>query len=177
MARKYWILLYKGTGIISRLISLVTQSDITHAGWMFDEDTVLEADWDGVKLSPLSKYDLKRVVFVSANAPPECVRKAFEIALSKLGRAYDYKLFFLLGIAFLFDRFIRKPFSAIFGIFKTSVRAQRIADWPSAYICSELVAKPLFEACGFRFKDNIDPQNITPKDIWESKKVFKQKLT
>ncbi len=144
------IFLYSGKGLIPWLIKKVTKSKWSHVGWIFQDRVELDAESEGVEIEPFFR-DIDRCAFIRLKVPQEQIEQCLQYAASKVGRKYDWKLFFGLFWRWLlgWDR-------------KTDV-----PDWGKGYICSELVAKPVFMFCGIHFNQEVDSQNIVPEDIWK----------
>ena len=90
------IALYKGTSFVSRAIRLITRSPYSHAAFLLDDDSVIEAWEGGVKYSPsISTLHKDRTqVDVFGFYPPlspEENRALHLAAISYVGRPYDYK--------------------------------------------------------------------------------------
>lgn len=152
------------TPIISKAIKIITNSDWSHVGWVVDEDHILEAEWNGVIISPLSKYkDFFDEKFKTFSLPlkNDLVEKALNKALTYVGKAgYDYQLAASLGWALL----TRKKCHS------------HLREWGGAFICAELVAKPLWEETGFRFiSEKYDIDFTVPCDIFN--KLNQSKLS
>ena len=52
-----------------------------------------------------------------------------------------------------------------------------LKDIDSRFICSELVAEPLYRIAKFQFVDDVPYENIIPKDIDRSRKLFEINAT
>lgn len=151
------LLLYKGKGFVSRMVKRVTKSPWSHVAWVISPTEVLESDWTffgerGVHVNELEKYPKDRIAFVRPFLPEESIEAALEIARSKIGQRYDFSLIFTLFRKWL-GSFM--PWAG-----RVNRRNQR-----NGWICSELVATPLFLACGFRFVDDVPVEEIDPGDI------------
>lgn len=151
------IMLYKGKGFVSRMIKRVTQSPWSHVAWVISPTEVLESEWalfgeKGVHVNELEKYPKDRICFVRPVLLDFSIELALEIARTKIGQRYDWSLFF-----FLFRKWLVSflPWSN-----PLSRRNQK-----HGWICSELVATPLYQACGFQFVDGVRVQEIDPGDI------------
>ena len=84
---------------------------------------------------------------------PEDIEEALQKAISYVGKAgYDYKLIFSLAMHIIRGRRCHDD----------------VRDWKDAFVCSEIIAKPCFEASGFRFIDSCyDIDSTTPHDVFE----------
>lgn len=157
MPKRGDILLYSGEGFVARMIKRVTNSRWSHTGWMISESEVLEADWTlgqekGVHINELEKYEPDRRAFVRLDLPMAQIEVALALAREKIGQRYDFSLL-----------------SSLFGAYVVSLlmpwKKVRIRNSSRAWICSELVATPLWQACGFRFDPNVPVEEIVPGDI------------
>jgi uncharacterized protein YycO len=137
------------------MIRRVTKSEWTHAAWVISETEVLESDWNGVHVNEIEPYKKDRTVFLLPIVSGTDLEKALEIARSKLGQRYDWSLF----LSFL---------GCWIGSFLMPWRKFKVRNRKRGWICSELVATPLFQACGFRFTDDIPVEEVDPGDIAEA---------
>jgi len=147
------ILLVHSRGIISWMIRAVTQSWWNHAAWVASSSSLIEAEKQGVRRSPLSKYALgdrrKVKVLRLKGISEEDLDKAVHVAERMVGSKYDFCLFFDLLRLYILN-----------------LRRRVVAnDWRHALICSELIAQSLYRAAGFRFRDDVPVKNIVPADI------------
>ena len=154
------ILLYKGKGFVSHMIRVVTKSKWSHAAWVLDGNQLLESDWElfgkkGVQIEDMKTYKKKRSAFVRVNVPEEAVESALNIAMSKLGQRYDFRLFF--GLFWQWLKCI-----CCLGFHKP------VRDSRRGWICSELISIPLHAACKYQFRDDIPVKNTVPGDIWSA---------
>lgn len=144
------VFLYSGSGAISWLIKRITKSQWSHSGWIFKDHRIVEADAGGVE-SESFPYPLEKCAFLKLKVPDEAIEKCLAYAQGKIGRTYDYKLFFGLFWRWIFGW----------------DRKKKVPGW-SGYICSEIIAKPVEEFTGIRFApDGVHPQNTVPEDIWQ----------
>lgn len=153
------ILLYSGTGLISMAIRFTTGSPWSHCAWVLDGERILESDWElfgshGVIISPISRYDKSKVRFVRPKIDPKRIEWALGFAMRQIGKRYDLKLLGGLLWSYLRGRV-------------TGTRALT-SGRNRAWICSELVATPLWRASGFRFRDDIPVVDIVPGDVWDA---------
>jgi hypothetical protein len=151
------ILLVHSSGLIPWLIRKITQSHWNHVAWAIDSDLIVEAQGgQGVTVKdPSGVYDLtnteliKIVRIKEGLIPEEKLTTALLRAQLANGRKYDWWLIAQLGWLYL-----------------TGKRKYQIADdWDTAWICSELIAEPLWEASFFKFREDIPVSNIVPDDI------------
>jgi uncharacterized protein YycO len=161
------IILCKGRGLISWIISKIEHSPVTHVALVVNSLTALEALAQGVVLTPLRKFRLRDsrycdVVRIKAEyATPQQIDHAVTLACDNLGAPYDWFLLFKLGWAWATKR--------------RHTNTQEGSE--AAFICSETIAEPFAVACGgFRFRPEIPVGNTAPKDIACSPFVEKVKL-
>lgn len=147
--KKGFIFLHSGKGFIPSLIKKVTRSKWSHAGWITSDKQVIEANFDGVETGDFP-YSAKRCAFIRLRVPDEQIDQCLRYVEGKVGRKYDYKLFFGLFWRWIWGWDRKKD----------------VPDWGKGYICSELVAKPVAMFCGIHFNPEVDTQNIVPEDIW-----------
>ena len=152
------ILLYRGKGFVSHMIKIVTKSCFSHAAWYLGDGNLLESDWSlfgkkGVQVNAIEKYKRDRVTFIRLNLPEGEVEKAVTLALLKEGQRYDFSLFFSLFRAWLLR---------ILSLGKLG----KLRDQSHGWICSELVARPLFETSGFSFGHG-PVEEVVPETIWQ----------
>lgn len=147
-------MLRHSAGVVPHIIRALTHSYWDHAGWVASTQEVLESGWrKGVAKAPLSKFALGdtrkcRVVRLE-DVEYKDVLSAVELAETHIGKPYDFKLIFHLLLVYL-------------GNYWKEVKAH---DWECGFVCSELIAKPLWEAARFKFRDDVPVGNITPGDI------------
>ena len=87
------IALYKGTSVLSRLIRWRTWSDYTHAAWLFQDGSVIEAWKGGVTHAPgiLSAHAPDTVVHLYAlNLTIEQRWAVQDFLIAQIGKPYDY---------------------------------------------------------------------------------------
>jgi uncharacterized protein YycO len=156
------ILLCRRTGnLISRLISAIEHCPFSHVAWVVDADFAVEALGRGVSLTPLKDFDWGkhkhvRVVRIKPGlVTPGQMGGAVWAARSQVGKRYDWLLILKLAWAWAFKRRHAEPQEG----------SRR------AWICSELIAEPLWANAKFRFRDDVVAENTAPKDIAISKKV------
>jgi uncharacterized protein YycO len=152
------IFLYSGKGFIAGLIKEVTHSQFSHAGWILEDHSIIEADVMGVEKEPFP-YPLDRVVIIKIILHPEVLDTVLKVAEEQVGKPYDYKLFLGMGL-----RWLRGKLS---GYDWMESRRRKVPGWPKGYICSELIAKPLLFHAGIAFNQEIHPDNTVPEDIWQ----------
>lgn len=143
-------------------IRKITGSYWSHAAWALGPDLAIEAQAGGVRIVPVSVYtNEKPNHFCILRIHPDFInQKQTEHSLLKAqtykGKKYDWWLILQL-----------------FWLYLTGSRKIKEAgDWDNSWICSELIARPLFEEGEFRFTDKVPVGNIVPSDIRKSDKVF-----
>jgi hypothetical protein len=125
---------------ISWTIRTLTHCSYSHVGVYFKDDTIIESDWDGVQLSPLSKYEdgwsSYKIVPVHAKIDTDIFVKS---VFQHIGDKYDYPL--------LFGNFLR---DMTFG----AIPFTRWFDQSGKWICCEIIAYAAAEA-GAKFDKPI----------------------
>lgn len=148
------VFVWSGDTVFSALVKAFTRSRWSHAGWFLSEDTVLEASPDGgVRVVDASKFLLRpdRLAILAVPLPGDVVERALARAQGFEGRGYDYLLALWLAWSVVLGRRC----------------CGEVREWRRAFVCSELVAQPLFEVAGFRFVPNsADVDSTTPGDIF-----------
>jgi hypothetical protein len=156
------LLVHSRFSLAGWLIRKITKSYWNHVAWAVSRDTVIESLSSGVRLSPASKYrcdDPSRVKVLRIypdHITAEHLDMALTLAATHLGDRYDYPK--ILRLLVLMAMGVR--------------RTVELGDWPHRFICSELVAGPLDKVAKFRFVDDVPVENIVPKDIDRSRKLF-----
>jgi len=148
------IFLWSGRQPQSLLVRAFTGSRWSHGGWFVSDTEILDADADGVKIRPASTYlDYpEQVGVLEIPLPSETIEQVLETAQQKIGDPYDWKLAFTLGWALLRGRRC----------------AGEVRDSKDAFICFELIAKPLWQVAHFRFvPEKWDIETTTGQDIWD----------
>lgn len=145
------IVLYSGSNIISWVIKKLTKTPISHVAWINADHEIIEAELFGVETNPWTEYPVERIALLKLNLPDDVIERMQEFAKSQVGQPYDFKLFFGLWWRLLWGW----------------SRKKAIPNWPTGYICSELVARPLHQIAGLTLSSDVDPANITPGDIWK----------
>jgi uncharacterized protein YycO len=147
--------------LVSWLIQKIERSRWSHVAWVIDGERAIEALGGGVTITPLRKFRwLSPGRYKVVRIKPEFVgepalERAVARAEAQVGRPYDWLLIFKLAWAWATKRRHDDPQEG----------SRR------AWICSELVAEPLWEDSGFLFRDDIPAANTAPKDIAISDKV------
>ncbi len=153
------LLVHTPDSFICWLIRAVTGSYWNHVAWALGPDLVLEAQAGaGVRLVNSLHYKLDdrkfvKVVRIKKGIISDKQLTAALITAQKYrGSGYDWWLILQLGWLYL----------------RGKIRTKPADDWHSAWICSELIAKPLWDCAGFRFNNGIPPENTVPRHIDES---------
>ena len=143
---------------LSWIIRTITKSYYNHIAILISETEVLEALPNGVFITPLSSYEdrefshkLEYRIFEVDGMTKEQVYKVIEFSKKEVGKKYDFLQ--LVSIYFFYLFGIPKKYEPI--------------DVTEAWICSELVAEA-FEYAGIKFSNDINSDNMTPKDILNS---------
>ena len=164
------VLLYRGKGLVSRMVKRVTGSPYSHAAWVLSEHAVLESEWTlfgergGVHVNELHKYDLRRCDFFRLQGVSrEELEIVLQEALQHLNDRYDWSLFFALFKEWVkenacFWRWFQNP----------NKRKLRLRNQRHGWICSELIATPLYRKLEWTFSDRTPYEATTPGDIAES---------
>ena len=161
-----FILVHTPRSIICWLIRKITRSHWNHVAWVTTPITILEAQGDGgVQQSNIEKYDLDdpnltKVLRINDGIlTPRQIDRAIARASLSEGRPYDYGL--ILRLLWLYITGSRKT--------------KAIGDWDNEWICSELIAKPLWNATRFRIRDDVPVNNIVPEDFVKSPYLYEIK--
>jgi len=154
------ILLYKGQGIISWLIKLVTRSPYSHAGlavWWYDRLMVMEAVGKGVVVTPLSinvaHYDGGVEWYQYKDDIPDVDRvKMVHFAQQQLGKKYAiWKM-----VSILFYR-----------LFQWNVDKRDQLYRTKRLFCSYYVSE-VYDSIGRKLKVNVSDRFMSPGDIAQS---------
>lgn len=139
MVKKYDVLFYKGNGLLSKVIKLITKGEYSHVGIFIDEYHIVEINYNFTYKLRHNKYrsgayDVYRCnVGVDENAMTDYIHNT-------LGQRYDFReLLRCLGL--------------------------KVKDNKDRVICSECVYD-LFKAGGV---DLLDNDIVTPHSLSESK--------
>jgi hypothetical protein len=145
--------------VIPWLIRKITNSHWNHVAWALGPALAVEAQGGvGVRTISTAKlmslgedyYCIMRIKpgYLTARR----LEKALERAHESQGKIYDWWLIFQL-----------------FWLYLTGSRkCKEAGDWDNAWICSELIARPLWEAAEFVFTPRVPVGNIVPADIRKS---------
>ena len=140
---------------ISETIMGVTRSKWSHALMYIGNNKIIESDWGGVVIHPVTKYANNKYELGLFRYNPELsetdIAKIIKLARKKLG--IDYGWFKLLWLGFLH-----------------LIGKSEDPDWkvqlPKGMICSQLVSYAYLKA-GFPLK-NLPPELMEPTDLDES---------
>lgn len=153
------ILVHTPNDLVCWLIRHITDSHWNHVAWALDWDLLIESQGGkGVHLAPVTEYDIRnpkltKIKRIKPGLVTEpALAEALLLAQRAEGRPYDWKLILQLFWVYLFH----------------SRKKKEAGDWDNAWICSELIAKPLWIAAGFRIRDSFPVDNIVPGDFDKS---------
>lgn len=149
------ILFIRSDTWISKLIRrFLGGFEYSHVAYYMGIGLILESDWGGVQINPISRY-LDNPKFcgevVNPALEPEQVDKLTKSMLEHLKDEYDYSLLFGNALAKLS---LRCNKSWVFHLF----------DHADGWICSELIAFGLLQL-GVRLP--APPREIDPKDLYD----------
>lgn len=161
------IVLICGSGFVSHMVKVITKSEWSHAGWVISDEHGLESDWEifgpkGVQTFKLADYEkIKHVYIRVKNVDSEKLEGALGLAFGKMGQRYDWSKFMGLFWSYLTGWFRKEP----------------VRNQGHGWICSELVATPLYQAAGYLFTDeSVDYRNVTPGDIYQAVELGKAEI-
>ena len=149
------------SGFVSRAIRWLTRSKCSHAWILFNDralgmHVVMQATWRGFELLPWKRW--RRGNCIVAAYKPKINRIGTELALRllahELGRGYDYRSAFLVGLRGWWARW-RKA--------KMTLRPSMT---PHKLMCSEAVARMLKWA-GFRLPTELNPELVSPGELMQ----------
>jgi hypothetical protein len=145
-----------GPGILSRLIRFCTGGLVSHSFAVFydpafDQDMVLEADWNGVVVKTLAKAKRERTI-VAILKPPAPIDAGLKAAADWLDARYDYSG--LLGMIFVLawrrlGRRLKNPFHSSHALF-----------------CSDAMAL-LMQKGGYQSAESLDPACCDPPALMQ----------
>jgi len=146
--------------LLSDCIGWIEGSHWTHVAWMIDEGHAVQALGRGVTITPLRKFVWKPGRAMAVRIKPDLIDptglgNALSFARAQKGRPYDYVL--LCELLWAYATHSRGWYP------EQGLR--------KSYICSELIAQPLWQFAKFTFNDNVPWDNTTPSDIAISRKV------
>lgn len=151
------IILVASNNIIGKLIRWYTKSEFNHVGLLVDNYNIVEATRFGVLCTPINQYialqkknKLKFKIYRVSDLNKEDALKVVKFAKKQVGKSYDFIQFICVACLYLWKK----------------VRRIEPIDL-SGWVCSELVAESFYEI-GIVFSEEVDPDNITPKDIAQS---------
>lgn len=145
------LLLVNGNSIVSRIIKKITTGEVNHIGVIYDKDTIFETDisWGKAEFHKLEKYDNKKVIILR-------MRKLEDrVSVQELCEKYNGTPYSIIDIA---TNLLLSPFN-------DSIRQKfvRTVGTKKFMICSEMSAKILYEASGY--KPFAKYEGLTPQDI------------
>ena len=146
------ILMIKNSFWLSRFIRWITKSDYDHVAIFMNDKYIIEADLSGVKKTPFEFYKnrVEYKILSVKNISDFDRYVVVEYAKAQIGKSYDYIQLICMGFFYLIKK-LRK------------IEPIDLSGW----VCSELVAESFYEI-GIKFSESVDPDNITPKDIYTS---------
>lgn len=145
------MLFVNGNSIISRIIKKVTFGEVNHVGIVYDKETIFETDlsWGKAEFHKLDRYDNKKVIIVR-------MRKLEDrVSIKELCEKYNGTPYSIVDIAT----------NLLFSGLKDQIREKfvRTLGTKKFMICSEMSAKILYEASGY--KPFAKYEGLTPQDI------------
>lgn len=156
------ILVIKHNNLFSNFVHWYTKSDCDHVGLFIDNKYFIESTLKGVAKNSLQYYIRKQEkgkltfsIYRVKGITEKEAKIVANFAEKQLGKPYDLVQFVCVSILYLFKK-LRK-FEPI-----------DLTGW----LCSELVAESFYEI-KIKFKEDVDPDNIIPKDIVSSLLVEK----
>jgi hypothetical protein len=145
---------------VSWAIRKIEHCHWSHVAWVWNDVVAIEALAGGVVLTLLKDFDFSdqrkcKVVRIKPGILADGqLDDALAMGMGYVGREYDWKSIFRLAWAWAMK-----------------LRRNPIHNDRHRLICSEVVAMPLWEVAGFRFRDDIPAENTVPKDIAISDRV------
>ena len=146
---------------LAQAIEAVEGRHWTHIGWAISDTHILQMLGRGCTKTKMTDLSWKSGELKVVRVKPDLIRvggveAGVCWAERQKGRGYDYLLLAEL----------------LFGYLTHSRGWLPLTGLRRKYICSELVARPLWNLAGFRFQQSVLPENTTPADIMDSDKVF-----
>jgi Orthopoxvirus protein of unknown function (DUF830). len=143
------IVLYKGNGIVSKLVKFFTKSEYTHVSMLISSNHIIEANWYKKSNIVRFEYDENTIEVYRIKGGLDYTKQIAIIQHSYdfLNKKYDYKQIFW----YIYEYFFGKKNKNIFN------SNQRL-------ICSELVDKA-YLSIGIDLVDFRKDGNVTPADI------------
>ena len=142
--------------IVSKIIRFLTKSKVSHSFLVlkesyFEQEFVLEATTEGVRLVPFKKFEHENDV-IGVFTPDVPIDAGVRAQVELIGEMYDVPG--LLGSAFvLLGRWFKKKWKNPF----RSTKSQ---------FCSELVTRAL-QSAKYPGTEDLDPESTTPQDLYE----------
>lgn len=170
----YVFFIKNSDSLISRGITFLTSQGrgvkVSHCGIVFNQKFVIEADWDGVVMTPISKYFNNTDIDIFFKKPSNITnteRVLFAtLAKKHIGRKYDYKLIagFLLRFLLNIEKLpIIRMLPSVF-------------DSKSKWICSELVSHCLRQIGSYQHRSPLSKYHetkINPQMLFDSEELWK----
>ena len=93
-------ILFKGKGILGKIISFATRSEYTHCGCYIGNGEIVESDWGGVQVNNIEgRNDFDVYTHNKANYRQR--RDAVRWMLDQKGKGYDYRGLVGIGLSLL----------------------------------------------------------------------------
>lgn len=139
--------------ILSRLVRWFTKSKVSHCFVIFEwlgEEWVLESEWAGIQIVPMSSFMARQNIIVETIELPDVTMEDLKPALKDAGVPYDYS-----GL-----------FGSIFPIIGHWFKMRWSNPWNNskAMFCSEFIVK-WFQEMGFEPANNLVPEDTTPDQL------------
>jgi len=152
------LILVRNYDPVSKIIRKVLKCEYNHVGYFIEDEVIVEANFKGVekvnysnyfnrKLNKKVDYDIYRI----QNITEDQIKIMSEFISSKIGQKYDIVQFISIFLML---------------VLHITRRVEPI-ELGSRWICSELIAEGAYKA-GIEFKEDVDPDNTTPYDIFSS---------
>lgn len=140
----------------ARVVRWMTRSKVSHAFFILEnsflgDDLVLEADPPDVHLRALSEF-VKTNRIVKTVEMPETLRVGISQAVRLLGRPYDYRAFFGVGLVVI-GRWLRRKW-------RNPFNARKSLD------CIEMIVSVL-QLSGYPGSERLDATQLSPQQLME----------
>jgi len=142
--------------IVSQLIGFFTRSCYCHAALCISDKEIIEATFEGVKISPISNYKNYELYRVKEITDAQ-IQGAIDFCKKEIGDQYDYLAVVYLGFQFLTGtKYNTNSFDA-----------------KDRWWCSELV-DAAFESVGINLCPKCNSDNVSPDELASSEYLTKQ---